>query len=150
MLAALKHFLARPPAERPKVDAKLAVAQLLLEMARSDFSPDASEIATIRELLARAFALGADDLEALLKEAEQRVERSISLHDAVAAINSTLDPEARRNLIAMLWRVAYADGKLDKYEEALLRRLSDLLFIPHSEFIREKLAALGQRPERPA
>ncbi len=146
MLAALKHFLGQPPAERPKVDAKLAVAQLLLEMSRADFSPDAAEIATIRELLGRAYALGADDLEALLKEAGQRVERSVSLHDAVAAINSTLGPEERRNLIAMLWRVAYADGRLDKYEEALLRKLSELLFIPHSEFIREKLAAMGEGP----
>ncbi len=114
-------------------------------MSRADFSADASEIATIRELLGRAYALGADDLEALLKEAGSRVDRSISLHDAVAAINSTLGPEERRNLIAMLWRVAYADGRLDKYEEALLRKLSDLLFIPHSEFIREKLATIAQR-----
>jgi uncharacterized tellurite resistance protein B-like protein len=140
MLAALKHFLGRPTAERPRVDAKLAIAQLLLEMARADFSADASEIATIRELLGRAFGLGSDDLEALLKEAGQHLARSISLHEAVAAINATLGAEERAKLVAMLWRVAYADGVLDKYEEALLRKLCDLLFVPHSTFIREKLA----------
>lgn len=145
MLAALKHFLGKPPAERAKVDPKLAVAQLLLEMARADFSAEAAEVATIRELLMRAYALGADDVEALLKEAGQRVERSVSLYDAVGAINAALDAEGRENLIAMLWRVAFADGRLDKYEEALLRKLSDLLFVPHSAFIREKLAAMGER-----
>ena len=54
----------------------------------------------------------------------------------------------RRELLRMLWRVAYADGRLDKYEEALLRKLGDLLFLSHDDFIREKLAVIDDQGSR--
>lgn len=145
MLSALQRLLGRPAPQKAAVSPNVAVAQLLLEVARADFSADAVEVAAIREMLGRAYSLGAQELDALLKEAGERAARSISLHDAVAAINAALGHDQRRDLLAMLWRVAYADGRLDKYEEALLRRLADLLFVAHSDFIREKLAALGER-----
>ena len=143
MLSKLLRLFEPRPAP-PAVDPKLAVAQLLLEMARADFSAEAVEIATIRELLARAYSLSGEELDALLRQADERVARSVSLYDTVSALNSTLDHDRRRELMAMLWRVAYADGKIDKYEEALLRKLADLLFVSHSDFIREKLAVIGE------
>ena len=42
-----------------------------------------------------------------------------------------------------MWEIAYADGKLDKYEEHYLRKVSELLYIPHSQFIQQKLAVIG-------
>ncbi|MBI3171641.1 MAG: TerB family tellurite resistance protein, partial [Hydrocarboniphaga effusa] len=44
-------------------------------------------------------------------------------------------------LLGLLWRVAYADGKLEANEEHLLRRLSDLLHLSHGDFIRARHAA---------
>jgi uncharacterized tellurite resistance protein B-like protein len=38
----------------------------------------------------------------------------------------------------MLWQVAYADGSLDPYEEALVRKIADLIYVPHREFIQAK------------
>jgi uncharacterized tellurite resistance protein B-like protein len=145
MLSGLSRLFGRKPAAREAPAPKLAMAQLLLELVRADFSADTSEIAAVRQLLGRAYGLSEQDLDALLKEADERVARSVSLHDAVNALNAALSHEQRRELMAMLWRVAYADGKLDKYEEALLRRLADLLFVAHSDFIREKLAAIGEQ-----
>lgn len=145
MRAVLGKFLGKPAAERVAVSPKLAVAELLLEMVRSDYAADASEVAMVRQLLADAYQLNDAELDALLKEAGEHLSRSVSLYDVVAALNDALAHDERRKLLGMLWRVAYADGKLDKYEEALLRKLSDLLFIAHSDFIKEKLAAMGER-----
>jgi len=141
MASLLQSFLGKPAARQVEVSPKLAVAELLLEMTRADYAADASEVAMVRELLRRAYALQEDELDALLKEAGEHLTRSISLYDTVATINAALGAEERRNLVGMLWRVAYADGRLDKYEEALLRKLSDLLFVSHADFIKEKLHA---------
>jgi uncharacterized tellurite resistance protein B-like protein len=42
-----------------------------------------------------------------------------------------------------MWQVAYADGRLDKYEEGLIRQVAELTYVPHAEYIRTKLAARG-------
>jgi uncharacterized tellurite resistance protein B-like protein len=146
MRAVLGRFLGKTPQERVAVSPKLAVAELLLEMTRADYAADAAEVATVRELLRRAYELADDELDALLQEAGDHLRRSVSLYDTVASLKDALSQEERQKLIGMLWRVAYADGKLDKYEEALLRKLCDLLYVPHSAFIREKLAAAGEPP----
>jgi|SRR5690242_19454517 len=148
MRGVLSRFLGKSADERVAVDPKLAVAELLLEMARADYEQDASEMSVVRELLARAYALKEDELDALIKEAGEHLTRSVSLYDTVASLNKSLDLDARRNLLGMLWRVAYADGRLDKYEEALLRKLCDLLFVSHDDFIREKLAVVEDQGSR--
>jgi uncharacterized tellurite resistance protein B-like protein len=141
----LGKFLGHTPKEQAQISPQLAVAELLLEMTRADYAADASETKAVRDLLHRAYGLQEDELEALLKEAGERLTRSVTLHATVDAINAVTGQEERKALLGMLWRVAYADGKLDKYEEALLRKLSDLLFVAHSDFIREKLAVLNEK-----
>jgi uncharacterized tellurite resistance protein B-like protein len=121
---------------------RLAVAQLLLEIARSDLAVAADEMKVIRAHLARAYALDDAQLDALLATAGAHVERAISLHDTVTVINQALGPDDKARIIGGLWQVAFADGRLDPYEEALLRRLADLLYVPHGTFIREKLKAV--------
>ena len=124
---------------------RLAVAQLLLEIARSDLDVAPAEMAAIRGHLAHAYALDETRLDELVATASSRVERSVSLHDTVQLINQALGPEDKARIIGALWQVAYADGRLDPYEEALLRRLADLLYVPHRTFIREKLKAAPPR-----
>jgi uncharacterized tellurite resistance protein B-like protein len=43
--------------------------------------------------------------------------------------------------VEQLWLIAYADGVIDKYEEAAIRKASELLYVSHSDFIRAKFAA---------
>ncbi len=127
-------------AQAPAPTPKLAVAQLLLEIARSDLNITISEIDVIRRHLAKAYELSEPALDALIASAQSKVEQSVSLHDSVNTVNRLLSAEDKAGLIRTLWRVAYADQRLDMHEEALLRRLADLLYVPHSVFIREKLA----------
>jgi uncharacterized tellurite resistance protein B-like protein len=142
MKSFLKRFLrtAAPAAEAQTP--QLAVAQLLLEIARADLNADSTELATVRAHLAEAYALDEAALDALMATAAARVEQAVSLHDTVKTVNDALNAERKSDLMRALWQVAYADGRLDPYEEALLRRLADLLYVPHATFIREKLAVL--------
>lgn len=128
-----------PPDEQTQ---RLAVTQLLLEIARADLKSDATEIATIRKHLAQAYSLDDAALDALMQAAGERVGAAVSLYDTVEVINRRLDADGKAKLVRALWQVAYADGHLDPYEEAMLRRLADLLYVSHDTFIQEKLKIL--------
>jgi uncharacterized tellurite resistance protein B-like protein len=119
----------------------LATALLLLETARSDFEITDSEQQRIRELLAKRYTLDVTALDALLAEARASGEKAVSLHEYVQTLNDGLDAAGKRELMSMLWQVAYADGRVDKYEEHLLRRLVDLLHIPMPDYIETKIEA---------
>lgn len=130
--------------DRPAAAASpaLAVAQLLIEIARSDLQVQEAELGVVREHLAQAYGLSREQLDALVDEAGRKVDTATSLYDTVQRVNAALMPEQKAGLMRALWQVAYADRRLDAYEEALLRRLAELLYVPHSEFIREKLKVL--------
>lgn len=119
----------------------LAVAVLLLETVRADFDDAPAELQAVRDLLGQMFGLAEGEVETLLRDAGEEVRRSVSLHAFVAELNATLDAAAKRDLIAGMWRVAHADGRVHPEEELLIRRLADLLYVPHREFISGKLAA---------
>ncbi len=131
-----------PPAQEAPSEA-LAVALLLVELARADFVVPPVERRRIRELLAARFSLDGEALDRLMIEAEQRSSEATSLYDYVKVLNAQLDAGGKRELMMLLWQVAYADGRLDKYEEHLLRKLADLLYVSSSDYVQAKLAVSG-------
>jgi uncharacterized tellurite resistance protein B-like protein len=124
-----------PPSEQ------LCVALLLMELARADFEFAQSEQDKIRQILSQRYQLGTEQCDALLRQAQALDEQTVSLFDYVEALNARLQPPGKRELVELLWQVAYADGRLDPHEENLLRKLQGLLFIPEQDYIRAKLAA---------
>lgn len=143
LFEALKRRLRSPgaPSQAEPADARLATAVLLHEVAQADFENCPLEVETVVREIAAAFALPAGEAEALREAAAAHAAKEASLHHVLATLNARLDAGAKRELIARLWRVAYADGVLDPKEEALIRRLADLLFVPHSVFVQERLKA---------
>ena len=81
----------------------------------------------------------------MLELARQESQDSHSLHPFLRRINRHFDPEQKAEILEDLWRVAFADGRLDKYEEYHIRRIADLLHLPHSAFIRAKHRAEAER-----
>ena len=123
----------------------VATAALLVEMMRADYEIQPEE----REAVLRALAAAFDDLSPaetrdLLARAEERADDATSLYEFTQHINRRLDPAQKAHVVELLWRVAYADGDLDKYEEHLVRRIADLIHVPHSVFIRMKHKARGE------
>ena len=115
-----------------------AAAVLLLEMSATDAGGDAEERGVIEHAIRDHFNLTEDELGALLGEAGRLQDESVSLHDYTHRLRTEMSPEQRSELVGWLWRVAWADGELGRHEEHLVRRLADLLGVPHREFIRRK------------
>ena len=123
---------------------RLAAAVLLLELERADAHRTRQEREVIKAQLQQKFSLEPHETEMLVDVAAQRAARAVSLHRFVQTLNDNLSAEQKLAVLEMLWQVAYADGDLDKHEEAFLREMSELLFIPHSDFIRIKLRVIDE------
>lgn len=116
----------------------LASAVLLFEVARSDHQLDQVELDRLRLELHRNWKLDDDELRELLEMAEKEAHENASLYAQVEIINARFSAERKFELVKGLWNVAFADGRVHHYEEHLIRRLADLLHVPHREFIRAK------------
>lgn len=119
---------------------QLASAALMIEICKADDSVDEEEINKITVILREKFALNQLALDELFDLASQQADEATSLYQFTSLINDTYEYGAKIALIQNLWEVAYADGNLDRYEEHMIRKIADLLYISHSDFIRTKLA----------
>ena len=119
-------------------------ALLLVEIARADSEIDPVEITAIeRAIKSCCLSIDADEIEELIATARQDAESTISFHEHIRQINKGFNRKQKLLLIEQMWRVAYADGDLDKYEEYTIRKMSDLLHVEHAEFIKAKLRVAG-------
>ena len=116
-------------------DVRLATAVLLFEVAKMDRSIDQQERQLIPELLQRHYGFDDDSLRALSAEAEQVADAAISYHPFTRELKSCLTLQQRVMVIEQMWAVAFVDGQLDMHEEHLIRKVADLLYVPHKEFI---------------
>lgn len=119
---------------------RLATAALLIEMARADFDASDQERLLAGDLIAGRFGLTQSELDELMSLAELEVREAASLYEFTRLIDKRLSYEEKQEVVGMLWEMAYADGVLDKYEEHLVRKLTDLLHIPHQQMMRLKHA----------
>ena len=114
-------------------------AALLVEIAFADKDFDETEKASLKQSLIETYAIDESDIEEIIRDAEDTVSESTSLYGYTSIVNSEFQYEDKLKLLRNLWKIAYADGYLDKYEEHLLRKVSDLIHISHSDYISIKL-----------
>lgn len=126
---------------------QLASAVLLIEVARADFVNDPDEQASIRAALQKRFELSEEELENLFLDATATGEDTASLHSFVRTINECCSDAEKAFLIEQMWRVAYVDGSLDKYEDYNIRKIADLLYVPHRTFIQTKQKVLAEQKQ---
>ena len=119
----------------------LAAAALLLEVSRADFEIEEHELAVIADALKNHFAFSENEAQELLKLGLAKEKEAVSVHPFLRLINDHFTPEQKRQILEDMWRVAFGDGRLDKFEEGRIRKIADLLYLPHRDFIRTKLRA---------
>ena len=78
-------------------------------------------------------------LDALLADAGRRADDAVSLHEFTHRLNQELPQSEKLAIVEMLWRVSYADGRIDKHEEQLIQRIAGLLHISDRDRVRLKL-----------
>ena len=118
---------------------QFASSALLIETALADKNFDELEINSLKETLKTVFSIDNKTIEIIIEDAQETVDESTSLYEHTRIINDSCTYEDKKKLLNCLWAIAFADGKVDKYEEHLIRKISGLLHISHSDFISEKL-----------
>ena len=116
-----------------------ACAALLIEIAYADKDFDESEKMSLKNSLMTTYKIDEIEIDELILDASQSVQESTSLYGYTRIVNDEFSYDEKLNLLKNLWKIAYADGNLDKYEEHLLRKISDLIHISHSDYINIKL-----------
>ena len=134
-----KQININPASPEPFEDKKiLSICVLLIEVSKSDDDYDDIEKIKIIDLLEKQFLLNHDQINILMQMADKKNNEIISLHELTAGINKEYTYSEKKNVIKMLWDIAYSDGRIDKYEDYTIRKISDLLYIKHSDFIKAK------------
>ena len=134
MLKALFERLKSPPAGSDQ-RIELAAAALLLEVSFADQSTSAAERARILDVLAERFGLDATDAGSLLASAEAAHADSVGLQASTRLLTEAWDEPARYALVVRLWELALVDDGIDRYEEHVIRRIAELLYVEHPRFI---------------
>lgn len=118
---------------------RLAAAALLIEVTRADHEFDPRERESLLNLLQQSQQLPREEIETLfaLAEAEQR--EATSLFQFTDLIRDHYNYDQKVGLIEAMWRIALADNQLDRYEEHLIRKVAELLYVSHRDFIGAKL-----------
>jgi len=149
MLKALRGFIddflspgAQAAAEAQEHRLQLATAVLLMEMVNADFEARREEREHVLDLLTAEFRLSTAEARRLADLGAEEMRESVSLFEYTRTIDTLLQPGEKLRVIEMLWRVAYIDGALDKYEEYLVRRIADLLHVSHRQLMQAKQRVL--------
>ncbi len=115
---------------------QIATALLLIEVARADFREDLTEDSAVFEQLKRYFSLSEEEAQLLVEQARTEADHAASLQQFTRELHERLSPDEKRRIIEMLWEVALADDHLDKHEDHLIRKIANLLYVPHGDLIR--------------
>ena len=118
---------------------RLSAAALLFESAMIDYEMTEEENATIISLISKQFSLSGEEAAALFSLAERQAKEATDLHRFTSLINKNWSEKDRSILVEHMWKVVYADGRLDDHELHLMRKIQRLLHIPHKEFMAAKL-----------
>ena len=116
-----------------------ACSALLIEVAYADKIFDESEIISLKESLKETYNIDDIIIDELISDAKKTVDESTSLYEYTRVVNDEFEYSDKLELLSRIWRLAFADGNLDKYEDHLIRKISDLIHISHSDFIKIKL-----------
>ena len=145
LLKKLKHLLGSESTATGEVKDRaleLACAALMFEVARADFSVETTEQDAVTSLLTAQFSLSADEVSTITEAAVEQADAATCLFEFTRTLNELASAEQKRDLLAMMWRVAMADNELSRYEEHVIRKVADLLYVPHGDFIAAKQSAM--------
>ncbi|MGH8729694.1 MAG: TerB family tellurite resistance protein [Burkholderiales bacterium] len=118
--------------------ARVAAAALLIEVTRMDAEFSEDERAAVKEAVKAKFNLAQSEADELISAAEREAKDATDYHQFTREINRAFSPEQKIALVERLWQVAYADRSLHKHEDHLVRKVADLLYVPHAHVIAAK------------
>jgi len=120
---------------------ELACITLMIELAKVDQSIDDNELNTIRKAAKKTFNIEDEKIDEVIELALEESKHSTSLYQFTDLVNNHYSDDMKYQLVLAMWKVAFADGELDKYEEHLIRKVAELTYVPHVKFMEAKFNA---------
>ena len=117
---------------------RMATAVLMIDVARADHVFEETEFERLLQLFESHFDLTPEDAALLVDEAGEKADNLVSAYDFTKILHDYLDHDEKARVIELLWKIAYADGRLDKYEDSLVLKISDLLHVSRGRVMRLK------------
>lgn len=143
VLDLIRRLTTPEPARLPEPDAQMALAALLVRIARADDDYTAEEMQQIQRILISRYDLGPFEAAKLRREAEELEAEAPDTVRFTRALKEAVPYEDRQSLVQTLWEVVLADGARDPEEDALLRTIAPLLGVTDQDS-----AIARQRAER--
>ena len=142
----LEKYVTEPEASPENETRRLQIATcvLLLEAAKTDEELSGLEEKMITRILKKEFDLSDEAVEELMEIAHSRREESVDLYEFTRLINEHYSRKEKMKIMEFVWKVIYADARLDKYEDHLIHKLAKLLRFHHHEMIEAKLKVLAE------
>ena len=128
----------------PEDRIQIATCIVLLEIANADDKFTDDERMIVQNILKTRFGLNDNEVESLISEASRRIVSSIDTWSLTRILAVDLTEGERIEILEAVWRVIYADGRLEGYEDALAHKLSFLLDLTHDQFIAAKMKILNE------
>ena len=149
MIDRLKKFFSKSPEgvvqdseHKSEHDVLVAVCALFLEMARVDETFSPGEMETIVTILKEKYGLSPQHAEDLVAEAQKELDESVDLWQFSHLINMHYSEAEKQKILEVLWRIVFVDGKMDRYEHYLMKKLRTLLKLSHDQLIAAKFKVL--------
>jgi len=117
---------------------RLATAVLMIDVARADHVFDESELNRVLQLIEAHFDLSPEAAAELFNTASDHVDDLVSAYEFTKVLHEHLTEDEKARVVSLLWQIAYADGQLDKYENSLVLKISDLLYVSRGRVMRLK------------
>jgi uncharacterized tellurite resistance protein B-like protein len=127
-----------PDAESRDHTLRMATAVLMVDVARADHVFEDDEHDRVLDLIERHFRLNAEEAAEIFNAASEKAEDLVSLHEFTQFLHNNLDEREKARVVSLLWQIAYADGRLDKFEDSLVLKISDLLHVNRARVMRLK------------
>ncbi|MBW1982203.1 MAG: TerB family tellurite resistance protein [Deltaproteobacteria bacterium] len=137
----------QPVADAYTANVQLATAALFIEMATIDGTFSQTEKSTIVDILSQHYSLSPAEVDSLLQQAKTQADKSTDLWHFTSNINKNYSRAERKNIVELLWRIVYSDGRLNKYEDYLIHKLANLLRLDHKELIDAKMKVLSEQKQ---
>jgi uncharacterized tellurite resistance protein B-like protein len=135
-------YVVSSPEDRDNVSEyslQIATAALLVEMMRADSEIKDDERKAVTKKLQSSFGLSEEEINAMIKFAEEEIQKATGYYEFTSLINNGLSQEQKVKIIEHLWEIAFSDSLLDKHEEHMVRKIADLIHVSHKIFIDAKL-----------
>lgn len=142
MFKALKKMWTETPEpKKDEHDISLAVTALMVHVMQQDDTNHSSEYTEILQGIQEHFSLSKDEAERVISQATLASDGANDLYQFTSPLIKAYSQEERIDIIRRLWRVAMADNHIDPHEEALIRKVAELIGVHHHQFIDAKIAA---------